>query len=66
MNSNMSNKKKKKSRKKKKAPTTTMQVNSERNGNRLWRIVIDHPNIFDTHIVTKLNGNDVKGLGFRV
>ena len=37
-----------------------MQVNSERNGNRLWRIVMDHPNIFDTHIVTKLNGNDVK------
>ena len=26
----------------------------------LWRIVTDHPDIFDTHIVTKLNGNDVK------
>ena len=26
----------------------------------LWRIVKDHPDIFDTHIVTKLNGNDVK------
>ena len=58
--SNMSSKKKKNRRKKKKVPTTTMQVNSERNGNRLWRIVMDHPNIFDTHIVTKLNGNDVK------
>ena len=56
----MSSKKKKNRRKKKKVPTTTMQVNSERNGNRLWRIVMDHPNIFDTHIVTKLNGNDVK------
>ena len=58
--SNMSSKKKNNRRKKKKVPTTTMQVNSERNGNRLWRIVMDHPNIFDTHIVTKLNGNDVK------
>ena len=26
----------------------------------LWRIVKDHPDIFDTHVVTKLNGNDVK------
>ena len=27
---------------------------------KLWRIVTDHPDIFDTHVVTKLNGNDVK------
>ena len=26
----------------------------------LWRIVKDHPDIFDTHVVPKLNGNDVK------
>ena len=26
----------------------------------LWRIVTDHPDIFDTHVVTKLNGNDAK------
>ena len=26
----------------------------------LWRLVTDHPDIFDTYIVTKLNGNDVK------
>ena len=25
-----------------------------------WKIVTEHPDIFDTHIVTKLNGNDVK------
>ncbi len=56
----MSSKKKKNRRKKKKVPTTTMQVNSERNGNRLWRIVMDHPDIFDTYVATKLNGNDVK------
>ena len=27
---------------------------------KLWQIVTDHPDIFDTHVVTKLNGNDVK------
>ena len=44
-----------------KAPTTATRVNIERNDNRLlWRIVTDHPDIFDTHVVTKLNGNDVK------
>ena len=26
----------------------------------VWRLVTDHPNIFETHVVTKLNGNDVK------
>ena len=25
-----------------------------------WKIVTEHPDIFDTHIVTKLNSNDVK------
>ena len=37
--------------------TTT---DSEGNENRLWRIVTDHPDIFYTHVVPKLNGNDVK------
>ena len=26
----------------------------------VWRIVTECPDIFDTHVVTKLNGNDVK------
>ena len=43
-----------------KAPTTVERVKSECDGNRLWRVVTDHPDIFDTHIVTKLNGNDAK------
>ena len=58
-----SSSKKKKSRKKKKKPTTTTtitRVNSERDGNELWQIVTDHPDIFDRHVVPKLNGNDVK------
>ena len=38
---------------------TTKRVNIEHN-NRLWRLVTDHPNVFDTHIVPKLNGNEVK------
>ena len=42
-------------------PTTGEREKSEDNGNGLlWRFVMDHPDIFDTHIVTKLNGNDVK------
>ena len=42
-------------------PTTGEREKSEDNGNGLlWRIVMDHQDIFDTHIVTKLNGNDVK------
>ena len=58
-----SSSKKKKSRKKKKKPTTTTtitRVNSERDGNELWQIVTDHPDIFGRHVVPKLNGNDVK------
>ena len=39
-------------------PTTTKRVKND-NG-LLWRLVTDHPDIFDTHVVTKLNGNDVK------
>ena len=39
-------------------PTTTKRVKSD-NG-LLWRLVTDHPDIFDTHVVPKLNGNDVK------
>ena len=40
-------------------PTTAERVHNNDNG-LLWRIVTDHPDIFDTHVVTKLNGNDVK------
>ena len=36
-------------------------MSSEGNDNGLvWRLVTDHPNVFDTHITTKLNGNEVK------
>ena len=62
-----SSKKKKKSRKNKRQPPTTTtttttitRVNSERDGNELWQIVTDYPDIFGTHVVPKLNGNDVK------
>ena len=41
-------------------PTTTAEPVHNDNNGLLWRIVKDHPDIFDTHIVTKLNGNDVK------
>ena len=41
------------------ARPTTKRVKSERK-RLLWRLVTDHPDIFDTHVVTKLNGNDVK------
>ena len=37
-----------------------MRGNDERDDGVLWRIVTDHPDVFDPHIVTKLNGNDVK------
>ena len=51
--------KKRKSRKNVQArPTTAKRVKSD-NG-LLWRLVTDHPDIFDTHVVPKLNGNDVK------
>ena len=43
------------------ARPTTKRVKSESNDDRLlWRLVTDHPDIFDTHVVPKLNGNDVK------
>ena len=37
---------------------TTKRTHSE--PDRLWRIVTDYPDIFDSLIVPKLNGNDVK------
>ena len=41
-------------------PTITPErVHNNGNG-LLWRFVKDYPDIFDTHVVTKLNGNDVK------
>ena len=54
---------KKKNRKMKKARKTAkplVPVIDEHNDNRLWRLVTDHPDIFNTCIVTKLNDNDVK------
>ena len=51
--------KKRKSRKNVEArPTTAKRVKSD--DRLLWRLVTDHPDIFDTHVVPKLNGNDVK------
>ena len=41
-------------------PTTTAERVHNNDNGLLWRLVTDHPDIFDTHIVTKLNGNDVK------
>ena len=41
-----------------KAPTAK-RVKSK-DDTRLWEIVTDHADIFDTHVVPKLNGNDVK------
>ena len=52
--------KKRRSRENAEAATTAKRVRGERNDNRLWRLVTDHPDIFDTHIVPKLTGNDVK------
>ena len=40
------------------AATAAKRVKSD-NG-LLWRLVTDHPDIFDMHVVPKLNGNDVK------
>ena len=40
------------------ARPTTKRVKSD--DRLLWRLVTDHPDIFDTHVVPKLNGNDVK------
>ena len=42
-------------------PTTAKRVNSECD-NWLWRIVTDHLDIFDGHILPKLDGNEVKFL----
>ena len=39
-------------------PTTAKRVKSD-NG-LLWRLVTDHTDICDMHVVPKLNGNDVK------
>ena len=50
--------KKRRSRENVEARPTTKRVKSD-NG-LLWRLVTDHPDIFDTHVVPKLNGNDVK------
>ena len=36
------------------------ELGDENNGGLLWRLVTDRPDIFETHIVTKLNGNDAK------
>ena len=49
---------KKTARRWKPRPTTAEPVHND-NG-LLWRIVTDHPDIFDTHVVSKLNRNDVK------
>ena len=49
----------KKSRENVEARPTTKRVKIERK-RLLWRLVTDHPDIFDTHVVPKLNGNDVK------
>ena len=51
--------KKKRRREKMEARPTTAEPVHNDNG-LLWRIVTDHPDIFDTHVVTKLNDNDVK------
>ena len=40
------------------AAKTTKRVKSD--SRLLWRLVTNHPDIFDTHILSKLNGNDVK------
>ena len=50
--------KKRKSRKNVEAAKTTKRVKSD--SRLLWRLVTNHPDIFDTHILSKLNGNDVK------
>ena len=41
-------------------PTTTAERVHNNDNGLLWRIVKDYPDIFNTHVVTKLNGNDVK------
>ena len=51
----------KKKKKKKPTTTTTTRVNSERDGNELWQIVTDHPDIFGRHVVPKLNDSSAAG-----
>ena len=51
--------KKRKSRKNAEARPTNKRVKSERN-RLLWQLVTEHADIIDTHVATKLNGNDVK------
>ena len=62
---------KKRPRREKDAPTTLPgeprddddEEEPDDNGNAttpVWRMVTEHPDIFDTHVVTKLNGNEVK------
>ena len=36
------------------------RTTNERGKGELWRVVTDHPDIFDTHVVSKLNCNEVK------
>ena len=50
--------KKRKSRKN--IGSTTNNQEGKDDNRLLWRLVTDHPDIFDTHVVPKLNGNDVK------
>ena len=39
---------------------STKYVEADNDNGLLWRLVTDNPDIFDTHVVPKLNGNDVK------
>ena len=41
-------------------PTITPERVHNNDNGLLWRFVKDYPDIFYTHVVTKLNGNDVK------
>ena len=52
---------KKRSRKKVEAPPTTpKRIHHSEPDRLLWRIVTEYPDIFDSLIVPRLNGNDVK------
>ena len=37
-----------------------MMMDGERDDGTVWRLVTDHPDVFEKHVVPKLNGNDVK------
>ena len=45
---------------KKRKSRKNVQARPTSDNGLLWRLVTDHPDIFDTHVVPKLNGNDVK------